>query len=67
MRVVLNDGTPLPAALKVGARYRLEVRPDASAPFACLAEVRHVTALGIGFEKIEEIPMSLILRDAPPP
>ncbi len=65
IRVVLRDSPP-PGSLKVGDRYRLEVRAGGSDAFACLAEARHVSADSIGFENLEEIPLTLILRDAAP-
>jgi hypothetical protein len=65
IRVVLQDPQP-PGSLKVGDRYRLEVRPGRSDTFACLAEARHIGPDSVGFENLEEIPLTLILRDAAP-
>ncbi len=65
LRVVLDS--PPPEALKVGERYRVEVMPDRGDRFVCLAEVRHVSAAGVGLENLEEVPLSIILRDATPP
>ncbi len=66
IRVALRDSPP-PGSLKVGDRYRLEVRVGRSETFACLAEARHIGPDSIGFENLEEIPLTLILRDAAPP
>ena len=65
MRIVLDS--PPPEALKVGERYRVEVMPDRGDRFVCLAEVRHVSDAGVGLENLEEVPLSIILRDATPP
>ncbi len=65
IRVVLREPPP-PGSLKLGGRYRLEVSAGRNDMFACLAEARHISADSIGFENLEEIPLTLILRDAVP-
>jgi hypothetical protein len=60
MRMILDQPTSVP--LEVGARYRLEITPEPDQTLACVAYLRHVSADGVGFENLEEIPRSVIWR-----
>ena len=49
------------AALRVGRAYRLELVAEMAEPFVTVAEVRHVSARGVGIETRDRLPVASVV------
>ena len=49
------------AALRVGRAYRLELVAEQAEPFVTVAEIRHVSARGVGIETRDRLPVASVV------